>query len=223
VAVRTKVEPLERDIAVIVDEELSPAAQSKALANFAREVLAEAKETNRRVLGRVPPYQTFVDGREGASVDHVKPAGTIVYEFDLIDDVLIFIGEELRKVSPFLSGRYRKSHSLFADGVEVPIGGVVPVADEYVFLSGVPYARKIEGGPGRKPLSKQAPKGVYQMTAARASRRFGNLARIKFSFRAPIGGSILNYQPAGTANAAVSRRGGVEQSNRLPAIVVTMR
>lgn len=210
-AVRTKVEPLDRDIAVILDEALSPEAQSRALGGYAREVLAEAKETNRQVLGRVPPYRAFVDGVAGASEDRVKPSGTIVYEFEMVDDVLIFIGGELRRVSPVRSGHYQASHSLFADGIEVPIGGAIPVASEYVFLSAVPYARKIEGMPGRKPLSKMAPKGVYGITAAKASRRFGNLARVRFSFQAPIGGAIVG-------EAAGNRSAG-----RVPAIVVTLR
>lgn len=210
-AVRTRVEPLDRDIAVIVDEDLSPAAQSRALAAFARETLAEAQQVSRQVLGRVPPHRTFVDGAPRATVDGVRPNGTIVYDFDLVDDVLIFIGHELRAVSPVRSGYYRASHYLFADGVEVPIGSNVPVASQYVFLSSVSYARKIEGGPGRKPLSPKAPKGVYAITAAKASRRFGNLARISFSFRAPIGGAIAGGREG-------NRSGG-----RYPAIVVTLR
>ena len=54
-ALRTRVEPLDRDIAILVDETLSPAAQSRAVATFARAQLAAAQDVNRRVLGRIPP------------------------------------------------------------------------------------------------------------------------------------------------------------------------
>ncbi|MCB1499714.1 MAG: hypothetical protein KDK07_07965 [Bauldia sp.] len=210
-ALRTRVEPLDRDIAILVDETLSPAAQSRAVATFARAQLAAAQDVNRRVLGRIPPHQTFVDGVARGDVDAVKPQGRIVYEFELVDDVLVFIGYELRAVSPVRSGRYRDSHSLFADGVEVPIGGAIPVAREYVFLSAVAYARKIEGSPSRRPLSRQAPKGVYAITAAKASARFGNLARIRFAFQTPVGGALAG----GVA--------GNKSAGRVPAIVVTLR
>lgn len=210
-ALRTRVEPLDRDIAILVDEALSPAAQSRAVAEFAREQLAAAQTINRRVLGRIPPHRTFVDGVARSDVDTVKPDGRIVYEFELVDDILIFIGQELRAVSPVRSGRYRESHSLFADGVEVPIGGAIPVAREYVFLSAVAYARKIEGSPARRPLSKQAPKGVYAITAAKAGARFGNLARIRFAFQSPIGGAIAGGAAGNTS------------AGRVPAIIVTLR
>ncbi|MBN9022171.1 MAG: hypothetical protein J0H08_08780 [Rhizobiales bacterium] len=235
--VSTRVEPLDRDLAVIVDEELSPAAQTRALAAFARETLLEAQTTNRQALGRVPPHHTFVDGVEGASVDRVRPEGTIVYEFELVGDVLMFIFAELERVSPVLTGRYRGSHTLFADGIEVPIAGnsqVIPPAKEYVFVSTLPYSRKIEGssrGKGRKPLSRQAPRGVYEITAVKAKARFGNVASVRFSFRAPIGGAVMPYVPVGRGGRKTGPKPGkaqrsaanMERASRYPAIVVTLR
>lgn len=232
--VSTKVQPLERDLAVIVDEELSPAAQSRALAVFARETLAEAQATNRQALGRVPPHRTFVDGVPGAPPDRVRPSGTIVFEFELVGDVLMFIFAELERVSPVRSGRYRSSHTLFADGIEVPITDrtqVIPPAREYVFVSNLPYARKLEGSKVRKPLSRQAPRGVYEVTAVKAKARFGNIALVRFSFRAPIGGAVMPYVPVGRGGPKTGPRPGkaqrsaanMERAARYPAIVVTAR
>lgn len=214
--ISTKVEPIERDVALIIDQTLSPAARSKMLADGARQFLAEADATNRQVLGRVPKSRTYVDGTEGAALEAVHPDGVIVREYDLVFDVLQFIGDELRRVSPVRTGRYRASHTLFADGTEVPIGQVVPDAQEYVFLSSVPYARKIEGQSGRSPESPQAPKGVYEVTALKASRLYSNLARIRFDWRAPA----LNQVSASLPGALQKR---IRRETRVPAIVVTIR
>lgn len=219
-SLRTKVDPIDLDIRAILDEELSPAAQSRQLAGFAREQLAEAQEINRQALGRVPPHATFVDGRPGGSVDAVRPDGTVVFAFEMLDDVFAYIAEQLVKHAPVLSGEYRESFHLQADGVEVPAGAQYPAAGEYVFLPGVPYARKIERG-----LSDQAPDGVFQVVAELAQRRFGNLARIRFTYRS----ALLDYVTLGgrkggkSASAAKRSAHAIERETRLPAIVVTGR
>ncbi|MGN6549755.1 MAG: hypothetical protein ACTHJ3_07670 [Pararhizobium sp.] len=177
-AVATKIDPIDRDIAVIIDQDLSPEAQSRYLADFARQSFAEAEAQNRAALGETPPHETFVDGRKGAPIEAVRPDGTIVFEFDLVTDVLEWIGEQLVHASPVLTGRYAASHILFADDVAVEPGQSVPAAEEYAFINTQPYARKIERG-----LSAQAPDGVYQAVAAVAAKRFGNVARVRFSYR----------------------------------------
>lgn len=209
--VSARVEAFDKDISVIISEELSPAAASRAFAEFAKEQIGEADDINRQVLGRVPPRKTFVDGREGADLNSVRPDGMIVAEYELVSDALFFIAEELKKVSPVRSGRYQASHTLFADGTEVEVGNQIPQASEYVFLSAVIYARKIEGFAGRKPLSPQAPKGVYEITALKAAGIYGNQAKIRFEWRKPISGQLIG----GTL--------GNKSDGRVPAIVVTMR
>lgn len=208
--VSLKVEPIDRDVALIIDRDLSPEARAKAFAADAQVFLDEADDTNRRVLGRIPPSHTWVDGRDGAPLSDVKPDGVIVREYELVDEVLLFIADELPRVSPVLSGRYRASHTLFADGTEVDIGAVIPPASEYVFLSDLPYARKIEGTGGRPPESRQAPKGVYEITAMKANAQFGNVARVSFAWRAPASGSLLTGSK------------GNKSDGRVPAIIVTL-
>lgn len=196
----TRIEPIDRDIAVIVAQDLSPEARSAALAAFAREELAKAQEINAAALGRVPPYETVVDGGRGRSPESVRPDGVIVFEFTLIEEALRWIGEQLVENSPVLIGTYAKSHVLFADGEEVAPGAAIPAATEYVFVNMQPYARKIERG-----LSDQAPDGVYQAVAALAQHRFGNVARVRFSFRSPPGGAIDRW--AASTRLASSSRG----------------
>jgi hypothetical protein len=211
----TRVEPIDRDVRLIIDETLSPAARSKMFAADALAFIQEGDEINRRVLGRVPPRKTYVDGREGAALETVRPDGVIVAEWEIISDFISWIGEQLVANSPRLTGRYASSHTKFADGEEVPLGDDVPFADEIVFLNIQPYARKIEGDGNRVPESKQSPEGVYRKVAALAQReaRLRGIAnvRVTFSFRTALGPSIIG-----------GRRGNRSQA-RNPAIIVTVR
>jgi hypothetical protein len=216
-AVVAKIEPISRDIQAIIRENLSPAARSRVLARFARETINEASDINRRALGKVPPYQTFVDGRRSEALERVRPDGVIVAEFDLISELLGFVSQQLWVHSPIRTGRYQKSHRIFADGALVgevanntralaaPGGrwtsGMVD-AREWVFVSVAPYARRIERG-----WSRQAPDGVYQAVAALARRRFASLARIQFSYR-------------GVTGLSFPKRRSVTDT-RQPAIVIT--
>jgi hypothetical protein len=47
------------DFTALLEEDLSPAAQSAALAQFAREQLAEADKVNADALGFTPPHTTL--------------------------------------------------------------------------------------------------------------------------------------------------------------------
>lgn len=201
--VRTRIEGFDKSLRLTFAADLAPEARSRALASAARDGIETAAAQNERVLGARPPVETFVDGVRGAALERVKPDGTIVAEFVLVQDALRWIAEQLALHSPVLTGRYRASHILFADDAEVPAGSPPPAAGEYVFLSPLPYARKIEAG-----RSNQAPDGVYEAVAALANRRFGNLARIRFTYRA------LASAPSGKGRA---------RDNRRPAIVVGLR
>lgn len=211
-AVKTKVEAIDRDIAVILSDTLSPAAQSKALAAFAGETIEAATRANRQILGRDAPRTIYVDGKKGAPLASVRPDGSIVAEFDVVSDALAWIGEQLELHSPKASPDpnpsvvYKRSHELFADGTAVPIGEPVPSAEEYIFINTLPYARKIETG-----SSSQAPDGVFQAVATLGRRRFSKVARIAFSYRAAVSGAI------------VKGRAGNKSSGRYPAIVVKLR
>lgn len=204
------IEPLDLDFQVLIAEEFSTAARSARLADFAREQLADAQAVNRSALGFVPPHVTVVDGLAGASEDRVRPDGVIVYSFELLGDLFGWILGQLRAHAPVRSGAFRDSLQLFADGVLVdPGAGEIPPAKEYVFLSPLPYARKIEGSGARGPESRQAPDGVFEAVAALAAQRFGNQAQIRFSFRAPLGDRLISGKPGNDL--------------RVPAIVVTLR
>lgn len=202
-ALSTRIEPIDRDIELMLSEELSPKAQSQVFAQFAAEQIEEAKRHNRMVLGHVPHHTVTVDGRDDAALESVRPNGVIVAEFELIIEVLQWIQEQLDTHSPVKTGNYKSQHVVFADNEMIDLGGgaVIPDADEYVFLNTAEYARKIELG-----SSSQAPDGVYRAVAILAAQnnRFGSLARIRFEeFR-----------------GAVAGRAGNKSKNRKPAISV---
>lgn len=220
--VSAKLDPISRDISVMISETLSPQARSAILAQAAREAIDEAAEINRRSIGRVPERDIYVDGALGKPVETVRPDGVVVAEFDLTGDMVAWIDRELRRASPRLTGRYQRSHTWFADGIEFdPSAGAPEGADEIVALSLVPYARKIERG-----ASRQAPEGVYEITARKAAGRYGNIARIKFSFRSARGSSMLGSWAKSTRISHRGHASAVTRDDwltRQPAIVIMVR
>lgn len=215
--ITTRIDPIDRNIALAIREGENPQERGRRLASYARGALKDAQEQNRQALGYVPDHETFVDGRKGAPLESVRPDGVIVFEFDLIEDMFAWIGAMLVQHSPVRSGRYSDSHVFLADGEEVEPGIAAPEADEYVFVNVQPYARKIERG-----LSPQAPDGVYEAVAAMAARRFGNVAKIRFSYRSPLFGGVHEW--AGKTNMKSPYRKGAKRDawlTRQPAIVIT--
>jgi len=197
-----------KDIRLFANENLSVEARQKLVANAARGILARAQEDNVKALGRNVDHETFVDGRKGAPLESVNvERGKIVFEFDLFEPALAWIGEQLVLASPVLTGSYQRSHILLADGVEVDPDGDIPAAETYTFVNPLPYARKIERG-----LSDQTPDGVYEEVAKAASGRFGNIVRIRFTYRS----LLVPMERSRAARAA-------ERDSRSPAIVVTPR
>jgi hypothetical protein len=148
-------------------------------ANLARRELARVQGSDRR------PHHTFVDGRENAPLDSVRPGGQIRFVFPQIGSTLDWIWEQLVSRSPVGPERgqphYRDVHWLFVDGerVDVPEGGEsMQISGRSLarFVNPRPYARRLEQG-----WSLQAPDGVYELVAMEAQRRF-NGAVIEFSY-----------------------------------------
>jgi hypothetical protein len=176
-----KLDQIDRDLRLYVGNAFWNSARSQMLADFAKESFEQARIHNERLLGTDLRSKRWVDGVFDRDEYSVRPDGTIVYEFQIIADIIAFIEEQLEIHSPVgasrdtHSGLYKRTHTVFADGSEVALGPTIPAAREYTFVSVQPYARKIERGE-----STQAPHGVYEVTAHEASKRFGNVARIEY-------------------------------------------
>lgn len=234
---RVRLRSFSRDLQLIVERSLQPAARQKLVAEAARRALAQAQAQNARVLGAVPDHETFVDGRPEAALESVNPdRGQILFKFELASDIFQWIDEQLIIHSPVgdtpKSPEYNRSHVFFVDGeASDPAGGVR--GETFIFLNTVPYARKIERG-----LSDQTPEGVYEVVSVLAQRRFGNIARITFGYRSFQAGTIV-YNPGkfdlrrklseqqglsdADARAAASRIIKAERDTRQPAIIITLR
>jgi hypothetical protein len=191
-SLRIRVDPVEKVTTASILQTLSEPEQRRVAAALAKEGIEDAKKTNQQIFGRVPKYETTVDGKKNAPLESVNPArGNITTEFELINDVLVFIRDTLIRESPRRSGDYIRGHKIFADGVEIDIGPNTPQSDEYVFSNIVPYARKIEVGKtktGRAFVIQVAPK-IYERVAQMARARFGNIVALKYTFRDISGGS----------------------------------
>ena len=181
-AIKTRIDSISKDIDLIVSDLLSPKAQSHAIADFARDEIKKANAANNRVLGRVPPNVTTVDGVKNGNLDSVRPnGGSIITEWEIISDVLVWIGNTLRERSPFVSGDFRDGWTLLADGKVTEVNDQVPPAEVYTFVNTVPYARKIEVGKTKsgRDFVISVPNRIAERTAKDAAKRFGNIAKIR--------------------------------------------
>ena len=132
-----------RSIRLFINDNLTPQAQSRALANFARQDVARLQREGRAALS----YTVFVDGRENAPLESVRPDGRIVYRFNGLSEAIAFALGFVIARSPELSGAYRKSWFVLVNGLlwrrdfqDIPSGAEVAIVNTQ------PYHRKIDMG-----------------------------------------------------------------------------
>jgi hypothetical protein len=219
--VNTRISPIRQQIDLVIQRTMSPEAQTARVAQVAREQLAEAQEINRQSIGRIPPHESFVNGTRSDRFEDVQPGRSILSRFDIIADLFVWIDEQLIIHSPVLTEAYAKSHTFYADGTEADPARP-PEASEFVFLSALPYSRKIERG-----LSKQAPSEVYEAVTVLAQRRFGNRASISFGYRSPllsyVAGGANRAERAALRNQPARRSAmAMERDTRVPAIIIRL-
>src|SRR4030095_8520165 len=124
---RTRVQPIQRDVQLLLDDLKSPQQRSMALAEFAHDEIEDAKTINRQALGYDPPVTIYVDGNKSTSIASVR--SVVVADFEVIGQVVSWVQGQLQMHSPAKTGKYKRSHALFADGHQVePIGPEVPIA-----------------------------------------------------------------------------------------------
>lgn len=204
----------------LLKNDLSPQAFVKMHAATARSARAELEADQGRY-----PTTVVVDGQKGASEDSVKYGGVIQYEFHPAGDVIDAAYEELLQAAPVKTGNYAKHIWMYVNGKRrdaATEGATIDLmpGDEVIFIDGVPYARKIEGGiksragerTQRRPgLSAQAPNGVFEVTAKELKRRFGNYpVAIDFDYRALLDGAAVQ---AGEASKSIRGKKGRFISN----------
>lgn len=180
-------------------------ATQRALVRTAKRLHGQVMRTDPRPVR----FTRFVDGRQGAPEESVRAGGVITYLYPRLDAVVQYAMEVLFDLSPVLSGAYRNSHTLFVGGAAVEnLKGWLPDA-EIVITNTVPYARKIELGVMKMRVAGSAK--VYAQAAKKVRARFGNVAKIGFTYRGIIGGGVS------------STRAGNKSDLRYPALVITER
>ncbi len=194
-ALTVKIDPIEKITQVMISG-LKAEAQRLA-GQFARDQLEDAKNVNKSVLGKVPPYKTTVDGREGAPFESVNlNGGSIITEFQLDTGALLWIAKTLVDRSPSHSGRFKQGWVLLADGSQTTWptdGGNIPPAETYAFINLEPYARKIEIGKTKagRAFVIQVQNKIAERTAKDAKSQFGRTVDIQFGYVAAVGGYRL--------------------------------
>lgn len=227
--ISARLQPVSRELELAVRGDLARDVRALLVANVAREDIAEIDRVNDAAVGTDVHYRTFVNGSASEQFESVDPdRGAIAAAWDLGTDVVAQIGAMLREHSPVGSGKdphpglYKSSHLLFADGVQVDAPDPSLNVSEWAYISGVPYARKIERGQGHASAD-----GVYEGVAALARRRYGNQAKINFTFRSlAAGGSSALSRWASSTSSGGHIRNAARRSDwlqRQPAIVITLR
>lgn len=200
-------------IAAVWDEELEPDVRRYQVA-VAKQVLAEEQ-----LRGFDERPVRIVDRRTNAPVESVRQFGVIefVSRADLAD-VVRWMFERLVQISPVFEGDYRRSHLLFLNRVSVGTDVEELLkryrpGDRIQIVNTQPYAKKIEGrgksarGAAVRPLSKQAPNGVYRAVYAAARRRFAKRG-IYFDFtyrKLDLGVTAMGLQGGGRNRKRIRR------------------
>lgn len=177
-----------------------------------RVLVDTAKREHARIMNTDPRPTKFtrtVDGRKGASEETVKPDGIIVYDYPRMNELIMVAMQTLFDLSPVLSGDYRNAHTIYVGGDPVSNLADWDGSSEVVILNHVAYARKIELGKMR--MRVPGTDHVYEQAEYILQQRYGNVARITFTYRGIAGGYITKGKPAN------------QSDNRWPALVINAR
>jgi hypothetical protein len=206
----------------------NPRERAKKFAEMARSEIESTSRLNDSLTGHHVPYKTSVDGAETSDLYRAKETSRIEADWELGAAVIEYIYHLLMTTTPVgrnskHPGLYRKSMMMFADGKEIDDPKKALGAKDVLFVSTVAYARKIERG--KKGYS---PGHVYEGIAAMAKGRFGNIARINFTYREPlVTGTHLDVwalsNAVRTEGHSRKQTKKFEKNRRNPAIVVYLR
>jgi hypothetical protein len=216
-ALRVKLAPINSKVIFEADGPASRETIGKAFAEMVAKDIARIDRENTAIIGRKVPHSTAINSAEVAAIPgFIDPAAHVVARWQIEVGAVAYAWDALHRAGPVLKGAYRKSHRIYADGAEVSGPDDTAGAREVLILSIVPYARKIERG--RKGY---APGSVYQAVTALTAARYGNIARIKFTYAEPEGPApALDAWAATSPTAAMQRkRKGRDNPRRQPAIL----
>ncbi|CAO3445722.1 hypothetical protein [Azospirillum argentinense] len=223
-----------RSLHLFVDRTLSPEAQSRRLAQRARQerdaLIADGRAS--------PSYRWWVDGREGVPEELVQPAngGRIVYRFNSLGAVtafaLAFLIERSppRSSAPINPRTGKTAH--YRDGFYVGVGGkfipaatfnpsAVPPGAEIVIGNTQPYSRKVDVQlVGMEPLMFTVPAGLFDDAAKAVNAQYGDFVKAKRVYSMSFPGQYQLRQEQFRKGRSRKREGKPVES---PALIITSR
>jgi hypothetical protein len=206
-----------RSVKLFIGQSLSPQAQSAALASYARADVARLQNERRAPLD----YTVFVDGRENAAPESVKPQGTIIYRFNGLAEAVAFALGFCIARSPFRTGRYRKSWFVLVDGRAWNADfRDIPAGSEVYVVNTQPYHRKLEMTGGLQ-------RSTTRLCVDALRKRFPGLRATHDFLELPSGPAPAPYRMRGGI-ASRFRGGRVRRSNSgemmtYPAVILRWR
>lgn len=159
---------------------LTEAAAVEALARTA----ADARD---RVLNGTPrptAYRQIVNGIADAPLSAVRPDGEIIFAWQYLGAVAREVFDLTIASAPRGTGAYIAGIRVLLDGVAGSIDAVTAETKQVAIVPSVPYARRLEVGlrAGGGKFVLQVPLHNVELIARMASRLYGGLATIDFSY-----------------------------------------
>lgn len=197
---------------------MAPEVIAKELARFARSELAGVIAAGEAST----IYTKYVNGREGAEEETVRPPGPIVYDFSYWEPILKFALNFLRERSPVKTGAYQSTHQVMIGSQFIDPAAPIAAGEEVVIVNTRPYARKIEVG----FMQMSVPDGVYNDAMRAVKRQFGRVIRVNFRMILIPNGYILKgmfrrgYKPGARTKLGKDTQAGARMT--YPALVMTM-
>jgi len=155
-----------------MDKMTGPAAREYHIRR-ARSGLAEfmARQTVK------PMVRLEVDNRPATTEEQVKPFGLIVYHFDRMREVVSFALRELERLSPVLSGAYRKAWLTL---VNRSVVGMDKIAGSRIvtIVNPLPYARKVHSG----ARGFEVPAGIIEKVRQIVLKRYRRTVSVNIQF-----------------------------------------
>lgn len=185
----------------------------------------QALATDTAILGKAPAVTQIVDGTTGAPLESVKPGGTIVFLFavgaPLLAAAFDLAIETASRLSPVLTGRFRRSFRLLVNDVERDASaGAIQIQEKDILtlVNLQPYTRKIE-----------RMDGVFESTAAVLRSRYGGIVDVNFTYRSfpgfEVGRSRTAIGPRRRKGVTAEQRAAraTRRLNSYPVIELTLK
>ncbi len=210
--------------------------QAKALLlRTARAGHARIMAEQARRAGVIPEWTAYANQEGNSNLDSVRLPGPIVFRYRYLREIVIHAINRLEFWSPVDSGLYKKSHTLYVNGIASPLDTPIKPGDEVYIANPVPYARRLEVGKtqtGRNFLVS-VPNRIYERVAKQdLIPRYRNAAGISVIYvqlpdawtikgrlpsHYPIGGGA---SPAPPGAKLRRRRQNIGEKVRAPAILI---